>query len=378
MEELDKEMNEVVDVTEAQEIVENIDEETGETVDTVETAEVPEMKYSKNTDDLKAIAGETHYDTRNDWYQVDPRLVVVENEFNVRNFIDEDVQEHVRILAESIKGQGVLTPLLVRKGVRLGTTKDDKNKDRDVYQYIVVDGECRLRAIQLLIEKGIHIRRIPVRLVPQSSNEADWLKDMIGSNESLKFKPMELALAYGRLLKFGYSEEEIARDLGKTLPYVKQTLKLLESSPDIIKAAREDKITASDIRKAQQFANVEKGDADKTEKRIFAENKLREYMEKQAEDRQKLGDGSPKKKVNLDDIIGGNPKKEIVKEVKKNESEIFLDAMKLVLKHLPVRDNYSRTDLERIPESIDEGRNIKDAINEVFGIRNNYLETGSD
>jgi ParB family chromosome partitioning protein len=119
-----------------------------------------------------------------------------------KNFGDEDLQE----LAESIKAQGVLQPLLVRK--------------RDS-GYELVAGERRLRAA---IKAGLE--KVPV--VVKSVSDAEMLEISIVENiQREDLNPIEEAEAYHRLInEFDLTQDQAAARVGKSRSAVANFLRL--------------------------------------------------------------------------------------------------------------------------------------------------------
>ena len=97
--------------------------------------------------------------TKNDYYNIDPRRVVVINGFNSRTDFG-----NIEELAAQIKEQGMLNPITVIP------QKDDNGNET----YRLVDGERRYRAVMLLLSRGVDIARIKALfLFPKGSFSAD-------------------------------------------------------------------------------------------------------------------------------------------------------------------------------------------------------------
>lgn len=102
---------------------------------------------------------ETNITKRTDIYNIDPRNVVVVNNFNVRR--DFAIDE----LKEQIKAQGVLNPITVIP------FKDEDGNEK----YRLVDGERRLRATLAAISEGADIKRVKALFLPRNTKEEDLL-----------------------------------------------------------------------------------------------------------------------------------------------------------------------------------------------------------
>src|ERR1035441_5602000 len=98
---------------------------------------------------------------RRDAIMMDPRIIQIEEAFNPRDYRLKENRAHLDELKASIKVRGVLQPLLVRF-------------DAQQQCAVLVNGECRLRAVIELIESGVEIETVPVLQV-QGGNETERL-----------------------------------------------------------------------------------------------------------------------------------------------------------------------------------------------------------
>lgn len=121
-----------------------------------------------------------------------------------KNFDDDKIQE----LSESIKLHGVFTPILVKKAVR---------------GYELVTGERRLRATKLA-----GLKMIPAILMEfddQQMMEIALLENI--QREDLN--AIEEAQGYEKLIKkLGYTQDELAKRIGKSREHVANMLRLLK------------------------------------------------------------------------------------------------------------------------------------------------------
>jgi len=128
-----------------------------------------------------------------------------------RRFFDE---ERMTELAESIRLQGILQPLIVRK-VEHG--------------YELIIGERRFRAAQ---RAGLD--RVPV-IVKDVSDAASLEIALVENIQREELTPIEEALAYRQLMEeFHLTQEEVANRIGKSRPVVTNLLRVL-NLPDEIK-----------------------------------------------------------------------------------------------------------------------------------------------
>ena len=119
--------------------------------------------------------------------------------------------EHVKTLAASIREVGVKEPLKVNM------------EDNVPY---VTNGECRLRAVMLLIEQGVEIKSVPVMGEDRFANEADRLFTQFISNSGKPFGPIENARLFKRLVDMGWAQKDIAGKSGMSGGRISQILEL--------------------------------------------------------------------------------------------------------------------------------------------------------
>jgi len=149
---------------------------------------------------------------RTDLYRIDPKRLHIKPGWNGRNFDDPDNQAHVETLANSIAVVGVKEPL---------TVSWEENKAW------VTNGECRLRAIQLLIKRGVEVKTVPVQNEERFGNDADRLMGQVIRNSGKPFSPIEQASVFRRLLDLGWQQADIASKAGLSPSRVSQVLNLL-------------------------------------------------------------------------------------------------------------------------------------------------------
>lgn len=122
--------------------------------------------------------------------------------------------ESLQELADSIRMQGILQPLLVRSL--------DKNR------YEIIAGERRWRAAQLA-----RLERVPV-YVREISDEAAIAMGLIENIQREDLNALEQAEALKRLAdEFDLTHEEIAKAVGKSRASISNLLRLLLLSPQV-------------------------------------------------------------------------------------------------------------------------------------------------
>lgn len=149
--------------------------------------------------------------TRKEFYSIDPRKLQIKEGWNSRDFDDPSNVEHVKTLAASIKEVGVREPLKV-------------NLEGDVAY--VTNGECRLRAVMMLIAQGVDIKAVPVMAEDKLANEADRLFTQFLSNSGKPFGPIENARLFKRLVDMGWAQKDIASKSGMSGGRISQILEL--------------------------------------------------------------------------------------------------------------------------------------------------------
>jgi len=166
-----------------------------------------------------------------DMPMIDPRILVIEDGHNPRDYSLPENRAHLDEFKLSIKANGVIEPLLVRW-------------DAGTKSAIVVDGECRLRATLELIAEGCEIAAVPVIQV-QGGNEADRLLTAITANTGKPLSKWELGTAFQRLYKFGWSEEQIATKTGYRASFITEAMELADAPIEVKKMLSERAVTPS-------------------------------------------------------------------------------------------------------------------------------------
>jgi ParB/RepB/Spo0J family partition protein len=242
-----------------------------------------------------------------DMFTVDPEVIVTEDKFNPRNYRLPENRAHLDELKESIKANGVLVPLLVRFDTGTKTA-------------ILVDGECRLRAVRELIKEGAEIKGVPVIQVP-GNNEADRLLTAITANTGKPLSKWELGGAFRRFVSYGWPHEDIAAKTGYKVRFITEAIELDDAPDDVKYLLSEQAVTPSlalsEIRKSgagaslilRQRAEAARSTGKKTAKRNVA---------------------PPKKTVNLLSLV-----RSLLKDVKdadlNNEEYVLIDVNRIKL-----------------------------------------------
>ena len=155
-------------------------------------------------------------------YRNVPLSVLTESKSNPRRIFEDAA---LKELAESIRSQGVLSPLLVRP--------------LNERSFEIVAGARRYRAAQLAESETI-----PVRIVNLTDAEA-LEAQLIENLQRRDVHPLEEAQGFRALLNLDepkYSIEQIAAKTGKSPAYCAQRLKLTELSPAVVEAFYKEEI----------------------------------------------------------------------------------------------------------------------------------------
>ncbi len=179
---------------------------------------------------LKSLAEDKSVEgvNKTTYFKVDPSLLREEEGFNLRDYDDPEVIEHIEGFADSYTHGRYVPPLVVR-------TDSEGN-------ILVIEGHCRRRGALLAISRGAEL--VSVDTVPFKGNDVERVEVMLRSAEGLKLKPLAVALGYLRLNRMGHSNGEIATRMRKTASHVEQMLLLANADHDVHKLVREGKVAA--------------------------------------------------------------------------------------------------------------------------------------
>ena len=146
--------------------------------------------------------------------------MVEPNRDQPRKKFDEDA---ILELADSIKQFGVLQPLLVRK-----------NKD----YYEIIAGERRWRAA-----KQAGVKEVPVIVKEYTEQEIVEI-GLIENIQREDLNPYEKALGIRNLMdKYGLTQEEVSKRIGKSRSAVSNTVRILNLAPDVLELVKEGKLS---------------------------------------------------------------------------------------------------------------------------------------
>lgn len=200
-----------------------------------------------------------------DQFMLDPRIIIVEDGHNPRDYNIPENRAHLDDLKASIKENGTISPLWVRY-------------DAERKAAVLVDGECRLRANLELIAEGIEIEAVPCIQVP-GGNEPDRLLLAVVANQNKPLSELELGGAFRKLFNFGWTIEKIAKKSGKSAAFINRSLELADAPQAVQEMVKQQDVTPalaiSEVRKngaaavetLKKAANAAKAKGQKTAKK---------------------------------------------------------------------------------------------------------------
>lgn len=147
------------------------------------------------------------------------------NSFQPRKDFD---QKSINELSTSIKENGIIQPLIVRKTVN---------------SYEIIAGERRWRAAQ---KAGL--TKVPVTLKDATNQQAIELA-LIENLQREDLNPIEQAMAYEQLISdFGLTHEDISKKIGKERSTITNQLRLLKLPQKVKEAIKTGEISAGHAR----------------------------------------------------------------------------------------------------------------------------------
>jgi len=143
-------------------------------------------------------------------------------------------------LAQSVAEKGIIQPILVRAVAG----------ERDRFE--IVAGERRWRAAQRV---GLH--EVPVVVIEASDKDALEIA-IIENVQRADLDPLEEAAGYKQLIdEFAYTQDDLAKVIGKSRSHVANTLRLLNVSDRIRNYLREGKLTPGHARAIMGAVNAD-------------------------------------------------------------------------------------------------------------------------
>ena len=195
-------------------------------------------------------------------------------------FNDNSIKE----LANSIREQGLLMPILVKKD------KSSNSKKK----FIIIAGERRWRAC-----KSLKMKTINAIVIKNTTEKSDALAAIIENVQREDLSVLEEAIAYEKLIKnYDMKHEDIAKSTGKSRSYITNLLRLLSLNQDVKKLLNEKKISFGHAR-ALLNAPDQLGLAHKVIRDNMSIRQLESFLKEGGEKGKKIA--LPKKRLNLKD-----------------------------------------------------------------------------
>ena len=180
---------------------------------------------------------ETSKDIQQEGDKVMVSLSLVEpNRKQPRKSFNEDKLEE---LADSIKQQGVLIPLMVRHNGNM---------------FEIIAGERRWRA-----SKKAGLKEIPVIIRDDLTEEQIFEIQLIENIQREDLNPIEEALGYERLIKeFHMKQDEVAEKVSKSRVAITNSMRLLKLCPEVQQMVIDEKLTTGHARALISIEDQEK------------------------------------------------------------------------------------------------------------------------
>lgn len=156
-----------------------------------------------------------------------------------RHFDAERLQE----LAQAIRSQGIIEPLVVRPAPWA---------DGAAVRYELVAGERRWRAA-----RAAGLSAVPV-VVRELDDHAALEMSLVENLLREDLNPVDEANGFERLCRsFGLNHDEIATRIGKSRPYVSNTMRLLDLPPAVLEMIERGELSAGQARPLLAMASAE-------------------------------------------------------------------------------------------------------------------------
>ena len=136
--------------------------------------------------------------------------------------------EKISELADSIKEHGVIQPLIAR---------------RSKSGYELVAGERRWRAAR---EAGI--KKVPC-IIRELTDQENMLIAIIENMQRENLNPLEEAEGINQMIKtYGLTQEQVSKSLGKSRPYITNSLRILTLTKEVLDSLARGEITSGHAR----------------------------------------------------------------------------------------------------------------------------------
>ena len=172
---------------------------------------------------------------------VPPSQIIADEMLNPRLEYGE-----IEELMNSILENGIKSPLK-------GYEKEGK--------IVLKDGHRRMRAINLALERGNKIERVPVIIEKRQLNEEERTLEYLIYNDGKPLTMLEQSEVIRRLINYGWKTTDIVKKTGKARGYIENLIMLTQVPKKVHHQITDGKISANTVILIMQG---EKGDAEKT------------------------------------------------------------------------------------------------------------------
>lgn len=201
------------------------------------TVELKGLKELGNLDSLLATSRSESFSKEN-FFNL-PIDLLIPGKYQPRTHFDESSLEE---LVDSIKAQGIITPLLVRR--------------QEAGHFEIIAGERRWRAAKLA-----QLKTVPAIIRDVSDNTALAFA-LIENIQREALNPIDEALAFMRLKdEFSMTHEQIAERVGKSRSAVTNLMRLLMLHDEVKDLLKSGKIEMGHARALLALDNVAQGEA---------------------------------------------------------------------------------------------------------------------
>ncbi len=220
--------------------------------------------------DMAEDVGQT--DLQDDGMKYIPIEKIVANRANPRRVFDENLLEE---LSASIAEKGIMQPLLVRPN------SDEPNG------YELIAGERRWRAAQ-----RAGLLEVPIIIKQVDDNEALELA-IIENVQRADLNSIEESMGYEQLIEqFSYTQNDLAKVIGKSRSHVANTLRLMKLPPEV-----RDMLSGGELTAGHARALITAKDPLKLAKKIVQEGYSVRQVEALTQDNASLSGPKSTKKI---------------------------------------------------------------------------------
>ena len=138
----------------------------------------------------------------------------------------------------------------------INSTKRTDIYSVDPRNVVVVDN-FNVRRDFAIDELKEQIKRIKAIFLPRNTKEEDLLIEQMMRNEGKNFTEYESAIMFQRFRdKFGYTQSEIAQKFGKSITFIGRCLSLLDLAPEIQEKIEKGEISTGAVRQIVELNKI--------------------------------------------------------------------------------------------------------------------------